>query len=519
MTPGWDRGPLGSRLLGDVSDGQQQQQMRVQLLLTGSILIANIIGAGVVVALIGGVIPGDPVFVHRLVVVNAVVLPLYVVGALVLGALGGTVLARRDLRWALDGREATLSDLQSTLLVPRKLTVLQAALWGGALILFTAVYATVDPQNAARVAFPIAYGGIVVCANAYLLSEFALRPIAARALLAGSPPHRPVLGVRGRTLLAWGLGSGIPVAGLMTVAIFALRRHDVSADRLDVTILALGAVTLTFGLLLTFLGGNAIVAPLRGVRAGLRDVESGELETRVVVYDATELGELQAGFNRMAAGLSERERLRDLFGRQVGRDVAQAALDSPPELGGEEREIAAFFIDMVGSTTLAETHPPAEVVALLNAFFSVVVDEVERRGGIINKFQGDGALAVFGAPLPLDDPAGRALAAARRISERLRVEVPDCRTGTGIAAGVAVAGNVGDARRFEYTVIGDPVNQAARLAELAKDEPGGVLASGATVKAASPDEADRWSPHHTVTLRGRSTATTTAVPTTPPHAP
>ncbi len=496
--------PLGSRLLGDATESVGSQRVRVQLLLTGSILLANIVGAVVVVVLILVVIPGDSVFVRRLLVVNAVVLPLYVVGALVLGAVSGTVLGRRNLRWALDGAVPTIHDLQATLVVPRQLTTLQGALWVGALVLFTTCYAVLDPSNAARVAFPIAYGGIVVCANAYLLSEFALRPIAARALVAGTPPRRRILGVRGRTVLAWALGSGVPLAGLMTVAIFALQRQDVSPDRIDVTILALGAVTLTFGLLLTLLSGNAIVAPLRGVRAGLREVERGALETRVVVYDATELGELQTGFNLMAAGLSEREQLRDLFGRQVGQDVARAALASPPELGGEERDVAAAFIDLVGSTALAESRSPAEVVALLNRFFSVIVDEVERQGGIINKFQGDGALAVFGAPLELDDPAGHALAAVRTIAERLRAEVPECRSGTGVAAGRAVAGNIGDERRFEYTVIGDPVNQAARLAELAKDEPGGLLATGESIALAGGAEAACWVGLRRVTLRGRS---------------
>ena len=143
--------------------------------------------------------------------------------------------------------------------------------------------------------------------------------------------------------------------------------------------------------------------------------------SRVAVSDGSEVGLLQAGFNRMVAGLEERERLRDLFGRQVGEDVARRALERGVELGGEERDVAVLFVDLVGSTQLAAERPPAEVVALLNAFFGAVVAVVGAHGGAVNKFEGDAALCVFGAPLARDDArrrrarrrAGAARAAAR----------------------------------------------------------------------------------------------------------
>jgi adenylate cyclase len=501
---------IGSRRLP--REGEELQPVRVQLLLTGAVVIANVVGAAVVAALVFVVIPGDSLTIHRLFVLNAVVLPGYLVAALVVGVAWGTAVARRDLRWALDDQPPTLDDLAATLAVPRKLTVLQAGLWGLALAIFGGAYGVLQPSNAARVAFPIAFSGIVVCANSYLLSELALRPVAARALVAGAPPRRRLVGVRARTVLAWALGSGVPVAGLMTVAVFALARSDVSAARVEVTVLVLGAVTLLFGLMLTLLSVNAVVAPLRAVRSGMAAVEQGDLDARIVVFDGTELGELQSGFNRMAAGLGERDQLRDLFGRHVGRDVAEAALRTPPELGGEERTVAAFFIDMVGSTAWAESRTPGDVVAVLNRFFGVVVDEVDRHGGMVNKFQGDGALAVFGAPLTIDDPAGHALAAAREIARRLRSEVPEVRTGTGVSAGSVIAGNVGGENRFEYTVIGDPINQAARLADLAKDEPGGLLASGEALQLAAAQEQACWHELRTTTLRGRASPTVLVAP-------
>jgi len=127
------------------------------------------------------------------------------------------------------------------------------------------------------------------------------------------------------------------------------------------------------------------------------------------VYERSELGHLQTGFNRMVAGLRERDRLRDLFGRHVGEEVVRRAVEANESVSGDEREVAILFVDLVGSTQLATTREPHEVAAVLNDFFRIVVDEVDARRGLINKFQGDAALAVFGAPLRTADPASAAL--------------------------------------------------------------------------------------------------------------
>ena len=130
---------------------------------------------------------------------------------------------------------------------------------------------------------------------------------------------------------------------------------------------------------------------------------------------------------------------------------------------------------------MALAMPPTEVVRLLNRFFRVVIEVVEDEGGFVNKFEGDAALCVFGAPAATPDPAGQALCAARRLADRLDREVPEVGFGIGISAGSAVAGNVGSEQRFEYTVIGDPVNEAARLSDLAKERSERVLASDAAL--------------------------------------
>ena len=240
----------------------------------------------------------------------------------------------------------------------------------------------------------------------------------------------------------------------------------------------------------------------------------GDLDVKVPIDDASEVGLLQAGFNRMAEGLRDRERIRDLFGRQVGQEVAHAALRDGTRLGGEEREIGALFVDLTGSTSMSLAMPPTEVVRLLNKFFRVVIEVVESEGGFVNKFEGDAALCVFGAPAPSPDPAGQALCAARSLAERLEREVPEIGFGIGVSAGRAVAGNVGAEHRFEYTVIGDPVNEAARLSDLAKERQERVIASDAALDRAAPSERESWEMGERTVLRGRLDATGLALPRT-----
>lgn len=511
-TPTVAGAPWGSPLLGTPEESSGLRRIRIQALLTVSIVLANLVGVVVSIALIGFVLPGPSIFSEDLLILDAIAAPVYSALAVFIGVWWGTTRGLRALRWAIDPDHVpTEAEQIAASRVPRLLVLMQAGLWLGGLVLLTVLYGVANPRLIPKVSLGIAFSAIVVCANSYLLIEFALRPVTARVLEAAPTRARRGIGVFGRTLLVWVLGSGVPVAGSMVVAILALARDDVTAARLAVCVLSFGGATLLFGLLLLTQTLSATVAPISGVRRALRQVEEGDLDTAVVVYDGTELGELQSGFNRMVEGLREREQIRDLFGRHVGRDVAAAALERDPVLGGMETEAAALFIDIVGSTAMTASRPAPEIVAMLNRFFDVVVAEVERHGGLLNKFEGDAALAVFGTPAPLDDAAGSALACARAIRERLTGHT-DFTAAVGVAAGRVVAGNVGARQRYEFTVIGDAVNQAARLCELAKADPLLVLTSAETVAAAAPEEARHWEPGEAVTLRGRPEPTRLARP-------
>jgi adenylate cyclase len=512
-------GPFGSRLLGPADQDQRSLRLRIQVLLTVLLVGAHLTGALVVVVLSNVVIPG-PELNDRTWSVVVIGVPVYVAIGIVAGGTWGTTRALRVLRWALNSTTMTKEDRRATLRIPTMLTLMQAFWWGLATVIFSVLFAILQPEQVFTVGFTVSFAGVVVCANAYLLTEFALRPVSARAL-DGEPLDRVRgAGVQARMLLFWSLGTGVPVAGLVVTGVLAIVRDNFSVDQLAITVIVIGVMALFFGSLVMIFTARSIVAPIHSVRAGMARVRHGGLNAEVTVYDGTELGQLQDGFNRMAAGLRERERIRDLFGRHVGHAVANEALaDGTDTLGGEVREVSMIFVDLVGSTTLAANRPPTEVVELLNRFFTVIVDEVDAHGGFVNKFVGDAALAVFGAPVTLADHAGRALAAARAIAARLPAEVPECAAGIGVASGPAVAGNIGDRRRFEYTVIGDPVNEAARLTELAKSVPGMLVASARAAELAAPEEAEHWHPLDEVTLRGRTEATTVVVPGGPPERP
>ncbi len=315
-----------------------------------------------------------------------------------------------------------------------------------------------------------------------------------------------------RTVFAWALGSGVPMFGLAIVAVSTLIDKDLSRTELSIAVLALAVTGLLVGFFCMFIAARVTAAPIISVRHAVSEVGRGDLDVEVPVYDGSELGLLQSGFNQMVTGLREREHIRDVFGRHVGEDVAREALEREEGLGGETREVAILFIDMVGSTELASTRPATEVVDLLNAFFGVVVEATHEHGGWVNKFEGDAALAVFGAPEEVEDAPGRALAAAREMARRLNDEVEGVEAGIGVSWGEVVAGNIGGAERFEYTVIGDAVNEAARLMDLSKERDVHVLASSAAVEEAGEDEASHWELGDEVELRGRSRATRLATP-------
>ncbi len=411
----------GSWLLGRVSESQARRRVRIQTILTVFIVATNAVGLGVVVILETVAFPVPSIFSDAPVWVTFVVAPAYIAVAVAFGTYWITRRTVTSLRWAIEERKPSTADERNTFLAPLRIAVVHFILWGLAAALMTTLYGMARTMFIPKVLFSVTFCGVLVATACYLFTEFALRPVAAQALQAGPPPRRFAPGIMGRTLAVWMLGSGVPVVGIALAAFFALTLENMTETQFEVAVLILAVATLIFGFILMWLLSWLIATPVRAVRAALQRVEQGDLRGDLVVFDGTELGELQSGFNAMVDGLRERERVRDLFGRHVGRDVAAAAEKERPKLGGEERHVAVVFVDIVGSTQMISNRPAAEVVKVLNRFFGVIVDEVDRHCGLLNKFEGDATLAIFGAPNRLERPEDNALAAAR-ISRRPAAE-------------------------------------------------------------------------------------------------
>ena len=471
---------------------------------------SNVLGACDVFffgALLAPITPSDGVDRAEVVLANAALFVPYMTATLAVGERWARGRFRRLDAWLESDRDPTPDERDEALRLPLYQAKITAFFWALAAVVFTIFNAVVEPEVAGAVPALLLLGGITTATVNYLLAEKILRPLTARALAAGLP-ERPVgPGVSSRARIVWASATAVPLLGIAITAVAALIADDVDRELLAAGVLFLAGLTAFVSFLATTLSARGIAGPLGAMRRALERVEQGELDVRIPVDDGSEVGLVEAGFNRMAAGLAERERLRDLFGRHVGRDVAHAALGREIELGGEVRQVGVLFVDVVGSTALAAQLPPQRVVNLLNGFFEIVVAVTESHGGMVNKFEGDGAVCVFGAPVARDDPAGAALAAARELRARLLDELPQVDAAIGVSAGDAVAGNVGAKERFEYTVIGDPVNEAARLSELAKRRPERLVASDAAIACADPREAQRWRLGEATVLRGREAPT------------
>jgi adenylate cyclase len=249
-----------------------------------------------------------------------------------------------------------------------------------------------------------------------------------------------------------------------------------------------------------FLTARGVTAPILHLVAQARLV--GERKWRSLTLASTsddEIGELTRSLGQMSEGLEKGEaeiaheaKLRGDLGRFMSKPLVDAIVrgEHPLALGGKRAPVSVLFADIVGFTPLAESRDAEHVVGILNELFSVLSEIVFRHGGTVDKFIGDCIMAVWGAPIPQEDHAARALAAAEDMmrfletaneewKEKYDVEI---RLGIGVNSGEAIVGNVGSDKRMEYTVIGDVVNIAARLEAIA--QPNQVLVAEATQKLA-----------------------------------
>jgi adenylate cyclase len=204
--------------------------------------------------------------------------------------------------------------------------------------------------------------------------------------------------------------------------------------------------------------------------------------------------QLRRGFAASIRAATARDRVTNLFGQHVSPQVVERLLLEGAGTQSDIRQVAVMFVDFRSFTSGARSRSPQDVVDRLDGAFAVLVEVLDRHGGIVNKFLGDGFLALFGAPFEAEDPAHRAVAAAREMLEAMERINKDSswplRIGIGIHFGEVVAGNIGSPRRKEYTVIGDTVNFASRLEALNKEFGSQLLISSAVHDVLGKDGAD-----------------------------
>ena len=306
------------------------------------------------------------------------------------------------------------------------------------------------------------------------------RRISTRAVpeSAALPPHLEVmvpLVESGRHAGAVRIGYSMKTQNDRISALRSRQEHLLSRAVLLVLIAA--AALIAFSAVMLLLFTRSISGPLVHLCRAADQVGGGDLDTHCDVAGRDEIATLGIRFNDMVRGLRERQRIKETFGRYVGPSVSELLLSGDIELGGEERDVTLLFSDIRDFTNMSENMRAPDVVRLLNTYFDQMVDAVFDSGGTLDKFIGDGLMAVFGAPNHLPDHAMCAVRCA--LDMRARLEhvnlllesegLPSVRIGIGLHSGSVVVGNIGSSKRTEYTAIGDTVNLAARVEGLTKD--------------------------------------------------
>jgi adenylate cyclase len=337
----------------------------------------------------------------------------------------------------------------------------------------------------------------------YVALELSMRPLleaVAESRPGASPPDFARVSLHQRLLatvpmVTW--GTALIVAGLLT-------DNTRDLDTIGLASVVAVGITAAVSTWLSFVLADAVSAPLIDLRDATRPLGAGDLSVRVPVVSTDETGELTAAFNTMVAGLDERERLREAFGAFVEPALTERVLAEGTDLRGEEIEASVLFLDVRGFTEFAERATPQEVVASLNKLYEGVVPVIQRHGGHANKFVGDGLLAVFGAPERHADHAARAVAAACEIARLVRDgEGGELRVGLGVNSGRVVAGTIGGGGRRDFTVVGDPVNTAARVEAATRLTGDDVLITETTWRALGPGR-DDFEERPSVPLKGKS---------------
>ena len=284
----------------------------------------------------------------------------------------------------------------------------------------------------------------------------------------------------------------------------AIAEHAVSVTRADQQrVIILTFVTLLIaiiiGVILSARLARSLVASMKSLMSATEAIESGRFDSELPVTSNDEIGKLTRAFNLMIGELKLKEKIRETFGKYVDPKVVAGLIERPELTGssGDRRNMTVYFCDMKGFTSLSEEITPASLVTLLNRYFTLMSEEIRKRGGVVDKYMGDAVMAFWGPPFVAADQQAQlaceaALAQIGRfdsfiaeVPELLGYKkfVPDIGIRIGIATGDVIVGNIGSAVSMNYTVMGDTVNTASRIEGINRIYGTRILINEATAQA------------------------------------
>jgi adenylate cyclase len=352
---------------------------------------------------------------------------------------------------------------------------------------------TLDPRLYAHLPISFLISALIAITHSFfaieLLSHRYLYPVFFRDTRPADVPGTLALSLQGRGLL-WAVSAGLcPIASLL---LLMLAPHDPGGTDTPWFALAVGGLGIGFGLTTAWMVGLLVTEPVKQLKQAAQRVAGGDLGVQVALLRADEFGPLIDEFNQMIVELREKNRLKETLGTHVGQQAARQILTRDPGLGGVEEEVTVMFADIRNFSARCAASAPQEAVSLLNLFLAEMVEVVEQKhDGMVNKFLGDGFMALFGTWNGQDGHADAAVMAGRDMLARLEAlnarlvregQLP-LAIGIGIHTGRAVVGSLGSPRRMEYTAIGNTVNVASRVEELTKLVGESLLLTAATYAA------------------------------------
>ncbi len=310
--------------------------------------------------------------------------------------------------------------------------------------------------------------------------------------------------------------SADPANGELIIAVIqrSYSENQVNLAQLQDRLFSFSMLVISLSLLAVVLLARTFTRPILALAQRVRLIEQGDYSAVTRLYSTSgsdELTQLDQSVSAMARGLAEREHIHNLLGKVVSPEIAAELMGGHIELGGEERIVSVLFADIRGFTTLSEQQTPSQTLHMLNQCFEKICFAIESSGGVVDKFNGDSVMALFGAPVAHIDDANRAMqallsieSAVRELSENPALPTAGLSIGLGIHTGLVVAGNMGSKNRMNYTVIGDSVNLASRLESLTRLYGVSNLVSEASIHALGTDAAKyQWLDLDFVHVKGK----------------